>query len=41
MVKPEYAEIGTKLQMDILGNLHEVTVIQESPYDPANHKLRA
>ena len=41
MVKPEYAEIGTKLQMDILGNLHEVTVIQESPYDPENHKLRA
>ena len=41
MVKPEYAAIGTKLQMDILGNLHEVTVIQESPYDPENHKLRA
>ena len=41
MVKPECSEVGTKLQMDILGTMHDVTVIEESPYDPENHKLRA
>ena len=41
MVKPECSKIGTKLQMDILGTMHDVTVIEESPYDPENHKLRA
>jgi dimethylglycine dehydrogenase len=41
MVKPEFSEVGTKLQMDILGTMHDVTVIEESPYDPENHKLRA
>jgi len=41
MVRPEFAEPGTELEMDILGTLHKVTVIQESPYDPENEKLRA
>jgi len=41
MVQPEFAELGTELEMDILGTLHKVTVIQESPYDPENEKLRA
>ena len=40
MVRPKYAEIDTKLQMDILGTMHDVTVIPESPYDPENLKLR-
>jgi len=40
MVRPKYAEIDTKLQMDILGTMHDVTVIPESPYDPQNLKLR-
>jgi dimethylglycine dehydrogenase len=40
MVRPKYAEIETKLQMDILGKLYEVNVIPESPYDPDNLKLR-
>ena len=40
MVRPKYAEIDTKLQMDILGKMHDVTVIPESPYDPENLKLR-
>ena len=40
MVRPKYAEVDTKLQMDILGKMHDVTVIPESPYDPENLKLR-
>jgi len=39
MVCPELAEIGTELEMDILGTNHKVTVIPESPYDPGNKKL--
>jgi len=41
MVRPEFAEAGTELEMDILGTRHKVTVIPESPYDPDNAKLRA
>ena len=41
MVGPEYSEAGTKLQMDILGTMHDVTVIPESPYDPENQRLKA
>ena len=32
---------GPPSQMDILGSMHDVTVIPESPYDPDNEKLRA
>jgi len=35
------AALGTELDMDILGTWHKVTVIEESPYDPTNEKLRA
>ena len=41
MVGPEYSEAGTKLQMDILGTMNDVTVIPESPYDPENQRLKA
>ena len=41
MVSPAQSEVGTKLQIDILGNMHDVTVIPESPYDPKNDKIRA
>ena len=41
MVNPTQSEVGTKLQIDILGNMHDVTVIPESPYDPKNDKIRA
>ena len=41
MVSPEYAKIGTELKMDILGNMHNVLVIEDSPYDPNNELLRA
>ncbi len=41
MVKPGYSEIGAKLQIKILGKLHDATVIPESPFDPDNNALRA
>jgi dimethylglycine dehydrogenase len=40
MVRPEHAEPGTELTMDILGKRHDVTVIPESPYDPENERLK-
>ena len=40
MVRPELAEIGATVQMDILGTMHRATVIPESPYDPENERLR-
>ena len=40
MVRPDYAEIGSKLEMDILGKMHKIKVIPESPYDPQNVLLR-
>ena len=41
MIRPDLAIVGTELEMDILGTMHEVTVIEESPYDPENKHLRA
>jgi dimethylglycine dehydrogenase len=41
MVNPKYSDPGTKLTMDILGTMHNVTVIEESPYDPGNENLRS
>jgi dimethylglycine dehydrogenase len=40
MVKPDYAQVGTSLEIKILGKIHEVTVGVESPYDPNNEKLK-
>ena len=41
MVKPEHANVGDKLQVDILGEMYEATVLEESPYDTENNLLRA
>jgi dimethylglycine dehydrogenase len=41
MIRPEHAEPGTELAMDILGARHGVTVIAESPYDPENERLKS
>jgi dimethylglycine dehydrogenase len=41
MVSPEFANIGTELSMDILGKIHKVEVIEDSPYDPNNDLIRA
>jgi dimethylglycine dehydrogenase len=40
-VKPEHAAIGTALEIEILGERKQATVVVESPYDPANNDLRA
>ena len=40
MVRPELAEVGTAVEMDILGTVHRATVIPVSPYDPENERLR-
>ena len=34
-------EMGTELEIEILGELYKTTVIEESPCDPQNEKLRA
>lgn len=41
MVTPELAAIGTQLQIEILGEQYQATVVDESPYDSTNTKLRA
>ncbi len=41
MVEPDLAELGTELEILILGERYKVTVIEESPYDPENVNLRA
>ncbi len=40
MVKPEFSKVGTQLKMDILGELHKVEVINDSPYDSENKIIR-
>ena len=40
MVRPELAEVGTAVEMDILGTVLRATVIPVSPYDPENERLR-
>ena len=39
-VRPEYAEPGTALEIEILGERKPITIIPESPYDPENARLR-
>ena len=39
-VKPDFAEIGTELEIDILGKIHPCTILPESPFDPDNARLR-
>ena len=41
MVKPELAIIGTELEIEILGQMYQATVVGESPFDPENLKLRS
>ena len=41
MVKPELAKVGQKLTIDILGKMHEASIVEESPYDSENKLLRA
>ncbi len=41
MVDPAFAAAGTALEIDILGKRFKATVLDESPYDPMNEKLRS
>ena len=34
IVKPDLANVGQDLKIDILGKLHKVSIIEDSPYDP-------
>ncbi len=40
MVKPELAEPGSRLEIDILGKTHAAAVIPDSPFDANNERLR-
>ena len=41
MVKPEFSKVGMELEIDILDKKHKVVVIEDSPYDSMNEKIRA
>jgi dimethylglycine dehydrogenase len=41
MVHPNLSGVGTQLLIDVLDQRLKATVIDESPYDPDNEKLRA
>jgi len=41
MVSPELAALGTELDIEILGKRHRAVVIEESPFDPQNTRLRS
>ena len=40
MVHPELAKLGTSFEVLILGKRFEATVIEDSPFDPGNERLR-
>ena len=37
----EFVEELKKLKIDILGKMHEATILEDSPYDAENKLLRA
>ena len=41
MINPSVIKIGLKVKIDILGTKYDASIINESPYDPSNEKLRA
>jgi len=40
MLRPEYSELGSEVEVEILGERYPATVIPESPYDSENTRLR-
>ena len=40
MVRPELGDVGTALEIEILGGKYAARVVQESPWDPENERLR-
>ena len=41
MVHPSKSDVGTKLEIDILGKRFKAVIIEESPFDPTNERLRS
>jgi dimethylglycine dehydrogenase len=41
MVKPEFAALGTEVEIRVLGKNRRAMVIEDSPYDPTKAALRA
>ena len=40
-VRTELTAIGTELEIEILGKKYRAVVVEESPFDPTNKRLRA
>jgi dimethylglycine dehydrogenase len=40
-VKPQHADAGAEMEIEILGERRKATVLVESPFDPENQRLRA
>jgi len=40
-IKPEFAAVGSDIEIEILGERKRATVLVDSPYDPENSDLRA
>ena len=40
MVRPDLAQVGTELEIKILGKNYPATVVIESPFDPKQERLR-
>jgi dimethylglycine dehydrogenase len=40
MLRPEYAEPGSEVEIAVLGEKRKATVVADSPYDPGNAALR-
>ncbi len=41
MIDPSLVEVGTEVEVEILGRRHRARVIPESPFDPQNLRLRS
>ena len=40
-IKPEFSNVGTGIQIEILGERRRATILVDSPYDPENKDLKA
>lgn len=40
-VEPELAEVGTEFEIEVLGEMKPAVIVEDSPYDPKNERLRA
>ena len=40
MLRSDRAQVGTEVEIVILGERHRATVIPDSPFDPENARLR-